>query len=91
MLFIISILLIINKLFLDSLKYYVNVFSILPELSGTRIEGDLLQEFLKDDAGATAIEYGPIAALVSVAALAALINLGDSVRGDVPVDVEKLR
>ena len=40
----------------------------------------MLQEFLKDASGATAIEYGFIAALVSVAALAALINLGDSVQ-----------
>ena len=40
----------------------------------------MLQAFLKDASGATAIEYGLIAALVSVAALAALINLGDSVQ-----------
>lgn len=35
-------------------------------------------QFLKDDSGATAIEYGLIAALVSVAAVAALGNLGQS-------------
>ena len=38
----------------------------------------MLQAFLKDDFGATAIEYGLIAALVSVAALASLMSLGDS-------------
>ena len=34
--------------------------------------------FLKDDSGATAIEYGLIAALVSVAAITALGSMGDS-------------
>ncbi len=34
--------------------------------------------FVKDESGATAIEYGLIAALVSVAAIAALTTLGDS-------------
>ncbi len=34
--------------------------------------------FLKDDSGATAIEYGLIAALVSVAAIGALSAMGDS-------------
>lgn len=40
----------------------------------------MLQTFLKNDSGATAIEYGLIAALVSVAAIAALTSLGDSVQ-----------
>lgn len=35
---------------------------------------------LKDDSGATAIEYGLIAALVSVAAIAALGTMGSSLR-----------
>jgi pilus assembly protein Flp/PilA len=35
-----------------------------------------LSQFMKDDTGATAIEYGLIAALVSVAAIAALTALG---------------
>jgi len=35
---------------------------------------------LKDENGATAIEYGLIAALVSVAAIAALGAMGDSLR-----------
>jgi pilus assembly protein Flp/PilA len=34
--------------------------------------------FLKDDSGATAIEYGLIAALVSVAAIGALTAMGNS-------------
>ncbi len=34
--------------------------------------------FVKDESGATAIEYGLIAALVSVAAIAALTSLGGS-------------
>ena len=38
----------------------------------------MLQAFLKDDSGASAIEYGFVAVLVSIAILAAVINLGDS-------------
>ncbi len=38
----------------------------------------ILIRFLKDDSGATAIEYGLIAALVSVAAIGALTALGGS-------------
>ena len=34
--------------------------------------------FVKDESGATAIEYGLIAALVSVAAIAALQGMGQS-------------
>ncbi len=37
-----------------------------------------LMFFLKDDSGATAIEYGLIAALVSVAAIGALTAMGNS-------------
>ena len=35
---------------------------------------------LKDESGATAIEYGLIAALVSVAAITALTQMGSSLR-----------
>ncbi len=35
-------------------------------------------KFLKDESGATAIEYGLIAALVSVAGIAALTAMGSS-------------
>lgn len=37
-----------------------------------------MKSFLTDESGATAIEYGLIAALVSVAAIAALTSLGNS-------------
>lgn len=37
-----------------------------------------LSKVLKDESGATAIEYGLIAALVSVAAIAALTTMGSS-------------
>lgn len=37
-----------------------------------------LQKFFKDESGATAIEYGLIAALVSVAAIIALKAMGTS-------------
>ena len=40
----------------------------------------MFQAFLKDDSGATAIEYGLIAALVSVATIASLTSLGDTVQ-----------
>ena len=38
----------------------------------------LIKKLLKDESGATAIEYGLIAALVSVAAIAALTAMGGS-------------
>ncbi len=38
----------------------------------------MLKAFLTDESGATMIEYGLIAALVSVAAIAALTFLGSS-------------
>lgn len=37
-----------------------------------------IRTFAKDESGATAIEYGLIAALVSVAAIAALRGMGES-------------
>lgn len=37
-----------------------------------------IREFIKDESGATAIEYGLIAALVSVAAIVALGTMGDA-------------
>ena len=38
----------------------------------------ILKSFAKDESGATAIEYGLIAALVAVGLIAALTALGDS-------------
>ena len=39
---------------------------------------NFIREFVKDESGATAIEYGLIAALVSVAAVTALTSVGGS-------------
>lgn len=39
-----------------------------------------IRNFIDDESGATAIEYGLIAALVSVAAIAALSALGSSLQ-----------
>ncbi len=39
----------------------------------------MLKAFLKDDSGASAMEYGFIAGLISIAILVAVTNLGDSV------------
>ena len=38
----------------------------------------ILKDLIKDESGATAIEYGLIAALVSVAAVVTLENMGTS-------------
>jgi pilus assembly protein Flp/PilA len=38
----------------------------------------IFSRFVKDEAGATAIEYGLIAALVSVVIIGVLINVGNS-------------
>lgn len=38
----------------------------------------MVQSFLRDESGATAVEYGLIAALVSVAAIAAMTLLGQN-------------
>lgn len=40
----------------------------------------MLKVFLKDESGATAIEYGLIAALIAVAIIAALSGLGTRLR-----------
>ncbi|WP_120496006.1 Flp family type IVb pilin [Kiloniella sp. EL199] len=42
---------------------------------------NFVKTFLTDESGATAIEYGLIAALVSVAAIGALTSLGGSLEG----------
>jgi pilus assembly protein Flp/PilA len=38
----------------------------------------ILKAFIKDESGATAIEYGLIAALISVAAIAAMTTVGSN-------------
>jgi pilus assembly protein Flp/PilA len=42
---------------------------------------NIAKKFLKDESGATAIEYGLIAALVAVAIVAALTSLGSGLNG----------
>lgn len=42
---------------------------------------DLFARFLKDDSGATAIEYGLIAAGISVAIIAVVSGLGSKLNG----------
>ena len=39
---------------------------------------DFIVRLLKDECGATAIEYGLIAALISIAAVAAMTNVGNN-------------
>lgn len=38
----------------------------------------IISRFIKDESGATAIEYGLIAALISVAIIAAVTSLGNN-------------
>jgi len=45
------------------------------------IEMPFLSRFLRDQSGATAIEYGLIAALVSVAIITAVTTLGTNLSG----------
>ena len=42
---------------------------------------NIFARFVKDESGATAIEYGLIAALVGVAIIAALTTLGTALNG----------
>ena len=41
---------------------------------------NFIKAFLKDESGATMIEYGLVAALVSIAAIVALMLLGDELQ-----------
>ncbi len=41
---------------------------------------DFIVRLLKDESGATAIEYGLIAALISIAAVAAMGNVGNNLK-----------
>lgn len=49
-----------------------------------------LRSLIADESGATAIEYGLIAALVSVAAIIALTNMGTSLKGIFTTVCQKL-
>ena len=51
-----------------------------------------LKNFLGDESGATAIEYGLIAALISVAAVFVLRGVGQSINGtftDIKTELDK--
>ena len=52
----------------------------IPKPSGTKETGNMLRKFIKNNKGATAIEYGLIAALIAVAAITAMQGLGTSIR-----------
>jgi len=41
----------------------------------------IFARFIKDESGATAIEYGLIASLISIAAIAAFNNVGSKLKG----------
>ena len=41
--------------------------------------GKIIKRFMKNEAGATAIEYGLIAALIAVVLIAAVSNLGNTI------------
>ena len=43
-----------------------------------RLEMKMIKKLFKNEEGATAIEYGLIAALIAVAAIAAMSSLGDN-------------
>ena len=50
-----------------------------------------IEKFLRDDSGAAAMEYGLLAALISVAAVTALTDVGDSLSamfGSVASDID---
>ena len=40
---------------------------------------NIIKEFARDESGATAIEYGMIAAVISVGVIVAVTNLGDAI------------
>jgi pilus assembly protein Flp/PilA len=53
---------------------------------------NIFARFLKDEGGATAIEYGLIAALVSVVMVSVLVTLGPEIKStfqDVEANLEK--
>jgi len=48
---------------------------------GRQLMRNFINRFAKDESGATAIEYGLIAALISVVIIAVLITVGDKIQG----------
>jgi pilus assembly protein Flp/PilA len=51
---------------------------------------NLVSRFIKDESGATAIEYGLIAALIAVAIITALTSVGDKLTGTLNMIAGKL-
>ena len=58
--------------------YYILTIRLENYVVGTAHMFALVKKFSRDESGATAIEYGLIAALVSMAAIASLRGLGES-------------
>jgi pilus assembly protein Flp/PilA len=52
----------------------------IPEAKWNQGDRNMLRKFIKNNKGATAIEYGLIAALIAVAAITAMQGLGTSIR-----------
>ena len=50
--------------------------AILKHAGGFQVKKSLLSRFLSDESGATAIEYGLIAALISVVIITVLTTIG---------------
>ena len=65
---------IINNFF----RFFVNTPAQLKLIAGVIAMFKLIRKLRKDEGGATAIEYGLIAALISVAAIVALNAVGGS-------------
>lgn len=58
--------------------YYISTIRLENYVVETAHMLALVKKFSRDESGATAIEYGLIAALVSMAAIASLRGLGES-------------
>lgn len=53
---------------------------MLKQMPGEIAMLDLIRVVIRDEGGATSIEYGLVAALISLASFAAYVQLGSSVR-----------
>ncbi len=58
-----------------------NVNSTQPRVHGVYLMKNLIARFVKDESGATAIEYGLIAAGIAVAIITVVNGLGDKLSG----------
>ena len=64
--------------FIDNVKVLCNILLTRHPVMEKTLMFANIKSFVADESGATAIEYGLIAALVSVAAIAALRGMGNS-------------